>query len=54
MRGSAPKTRHIAQSQAELMLFRNLTLNRAVTVSGALCGGGEVGTAVSRAGPGGP
>lgn len=52
--GSAPQMRHIAQSQVELMLLRSLTLNRAVMVFGALCGGGEgVGTAVSRAGPGG-
>ena len=47
--------RHITQSQVELMLLRCLTLNRAVMVFGALCGGGEgVDTAVSRAGPGGP
>lgn len=51
--GSAPKMRHIAQSQVELMLLRSLTLNRAVIMFGALCGGGEgVGTAVSGAGPG--
>ena len=39
--GSAPKMRHITQSQVELMLLRCLTLNRAVMVFGALCGGGE-------------
>lgn len=53
--GSAPKVHHIAQTQVDLMLLRSLILNRAVMVFGALCGGGEeVGTAVSRAGPGGP